>query len=258
MIKITKKSYAKVNIFLKIVAKRDTYHELVSRFVRVENLYDIVSFKRQECDSFTLLGNFGCETQSNIIYKAYLSLCTISPKVEAYFKNHKVMVEKNIPEFAGLGGGSSNAATFMNMVNEVCQLNISKKELAKIGASIGADVPFFIYDVQSANVQGIGEIVEPFDEIVPCIQTFTPNIQCNTGAIFKSFRKKFYKEVSKREAHKLLSMKTIDILNEYSMEEANDLYEPAFDNYVDLKPENYALPQKTFFSGSGSSFFYIS
>lgn len=252
-----KNSYAKVNIFLKIAGKRDGYHELVSRFVRVHNLFDTVRFEKGDFDQFTLEGDFGCETKQNTIYKAYLKLCEISSKVQELFGNYKVIVEKNIPEFAGLGGGSSNCATFMIMVNEISRLGLNKDELSKIGETIGADVPFFIYEYDSANVTGIGEIVKPFDEEVLDIETFTPDIKCDTGKIFKAFREKFYKEVSKEEAEKLLNMKSIDILNTLTREEANDLYAPAHDIYPELEPATYNLKPATFFSGSGSSFFYI-
>jgi len=254
---MTKKSYAKVNIFLKIAGKRDSYHELVSRFVRVHSLYDTISFKEGSFNEFTLEGNFGCETNSNTIYKAYLKLCNISLKVEEFFKTTKVVVDKNIPEFAGLGGGSSNCATFINMVNESCKLHLSKDELSKIGGSIGADVPFFIYEYDSANVTGIGEIVKPFNEEVLDIVTFTPKIKCNTGKIFTTFRDKFYKEISDEEAKKLLLMKSCEILKVLDIKSANDLYEAALDNYPELTPQNYALPANSFFSGSGSSFFYL-
>ena len=191
---MTKKSYAKVNIFLKIAGKRDNYHELVSRFVLVKNLFDTISFEKKNCKEFTLEGDFGCTTQQNTIYKAYQKLVQIDKKVEDYFKNHKVIVDKNIPEFAGLGGGSSNCATFINMVNDICDLKLSKDELSQIGATIGADVPFFIYEYNSANVTGIGEIVEKFEEDELSIKTITPKIMCNTGAIFTAFRKDYYKD----------------------------------------------------------------
>ncbi len=259
---MTKRSYAKVNIFLKIAGRRDNYHELVSRFVRVKDLYDLISFEKSICNEFTLIGNFGCKTKQNTIYKAYKYLSEYSGKVRELFKNYKVLVDKNIPEFAGLGGGSSNCATFMIMVNEMCNLDLSKDELVKIGVKIGADVPFFIYELDSANVTGIGEIVKKFDEEVLDIEVFTPKIKCDTGAIFKSFRDKFYKEIKDDEAKRLLSMKSIDILYELSTEEANDLYLPA----VNCEPElAVCIPTQEsgnegydwYFSGSGSSFFRI-
>lgn len=250
-----KKSYAKVNIFLKITGRRNDYHEIVSRFVRVKNLFDVVSFQNHTCKEFILEGDFGCEIKQNTIYKAYLKLCEISSIVEEYFKNYKVVVNKKIPEFAGLGGGSSNAATFILMVNDLCKLDLDKNEMAKIGAKIGADVPFFIYEYDSANVTGIGEIVNKFEEEVLDIETFTPNIKCNTAAIFREFRNKFYKETSVDESNKLLQMKSCDILDIYNKPEmANDLYLPACSVCNDLKM--YEQP-KTFFSGSGSSFFRI-
>lgn len=254
---MTKKSYAKVNIFLKIAGKRDNYHELVSRFVRVKNLFDTITFEKGDFKEFILEGDFGCTTQQNTIYKAYLKLSAISYKVEELFMSYKVIVDKHIPEFAGLGGGSSNCATFMLMVNEMCSLGLSKDILSEIAVTIGADVPFFIYEYDSANVTGIGEIVKPFDEEVLDIKTFTPKVACNTRLIFKSFRENHYKEISMEDSKKLLKMKSKDIYNSMSKNEANDLYQPALENYSELIPKNYSLPINCYFSGSGSSFFYI-
>jgi len=254
---MTKKSHAKVNIFLKISGKRDNYHELVSRFVKVQNLYDVINFEKGVFDQFTLEGDFGCTTEQNTIYKAYEKLSLISSKVKDFFKTSKVTVEKNIPEFAGLGGGSSNCATFMLMVNEVCSLGLSKGQLCNIAITIGADVPFFVYEYNSANVTGIGEIVKPFEEELLNIQTFTPNVECNTGLIFKSFRDTHYKEISEEESVKILNMKSIDVYNTMTIDEANDLYKPALENYSELTAKNYSLPSRSYFSGSGSSFFYI-
>ena len=254
---ISKKSYAKVNIFLKIVGVRDGFHLLASRFCRVKNLYDVVEFQSGNFDNFTLEGNFGCTIQQNTIYKAYLKLIELNPSVEQYFKTHKVVVNKVIPEFAGLGGGSSNCATFIFMVNDVCSLNLSKDELSKIGASIGADVPFFIYEYDSANVSGIGEIVKEFKEDTLDIHTFTPSIECNTGAIFKEFRKNFYKECSIEDVNRLFETKSIEIYNSIDINEANDLYAPALSLNDNLNPKNLGLDNESFFSGSGSSFFTI-
>jgi len=247
------KSYAKVNIFLKIADRRDTYHELVSRFVRVHNLYDCMSFVKTNKKAFNIIGNFGCKLESNTVYKAY-NLLKNYKNVENFFKIYSVKVDKNIPEFAGLGGGSSNAATFLIMVNKYCKLDLSKDELCKIAVQIGADVPFFVYEYNSANVRGIGEIVEKFDDDILDIDIITPKIKCDTGLIFKEFREKFYKQISKEDAKRLLSMNSLDILKEFNIYEANDLYEPA----ITTKPELKAYAKKNwYFSGSGSSFFKV-
>ena len=253
-----KRSYAKVNIFLKIAGKRGDYHELVSRFVIVKSLYDTVELVEDHPGKFTLIGNFGCKLEKNTIYKAYKALRALSPKTDELFKRYSLKVDKRIPEFAGLGGGSSNAAAVLNIINEACKLGLDKDELAKIGANIGADVPFFVYGYNSANVTGIGEIVKKFDEEELDIKTFTPDIKCDTGEIFKVFREKFYKEISDEEAAKLMNMKSRDILKELNIQEANDLYLPAQYIYDELKNPSLITHQTSpFFSGSGSSFFWL-
>ena len=250
---MTKKSYSKVNIFLKIVGLRDNYHLIASRFVRVKNLFDTISFIKKDVDNFSIEGNFSCVLEKNTVYKAYKELEKFD-EVKEFFKKNIVKIDKNIPEFAGLGGGSSNCATFLNMVNIACNLNLSKEELAKIGSNIGADVPFFVYEFDSANVSGIGEIVEEFKEESLNIEVITPKIACDTGKIYKNFREKFYKELNKDEVKELFVTNSKDILKKFSINEANDLYFPALDLNSDLKKFE---KDNWFFSGSGSSFFKI-
>ena len=250
---MTKKSYSKVNIFLKIVGLRDNYHLIASRFVRVKNLFDTISFIKKDVDNFSIEGNFSCVLEKNTVYKAYKELEKFD-EVKEFFKKNIVKIDKNIPEFAGLGGGSSNCATFLNMVNQACNLNLSKEELAKIGSNIGADVPFFVYEFDSANVSGIGEIVEEFNEESLNIEVITPKIACDTGKIYKNFREKFYKELNKDEVKELFVTNSKDILKKFSINEANDLYFSALDLNQDLKKFE---KDNWFFSGSGSSFFKI-
>ncbi|MGJ0456165.1 4-(cytidine 5'-diphospho)-2-C-methyl-D-erythritol kinase [Aliarcobacter cryaerophilus] len=250
---MTKKSYSKVNIFLKIVGLRDNYHLIASRFVRVKNLFDTISFIKKDVDNFLIEGNFSCILEKNTVYKAYKELEKFD-EVKEFFKKNIVKIDKNIPEFAGLGGGSSNCATFLNMVNQACNLNLSKEELAKIGSNIGADVPFFVYEFDSANVSGIGEIVEEFKEESLNIEVITPKIACDTGKIYKNFREKFYKELNKDEVKELFVTNSKDILKKFSINEANDLYFSALDLNQDLKKFE---KDNWFFSGSGSSFFKI-
>ena len=140
------------------------------------------------------------------------------------------------------------------MANRYCNLNLSKDELCEIAVNIGADVPFFVYEYDSANVTGIGEIVEKFDEELLDIDTITPKIKCNTGEIFKVFRESFYKQISDKEANKLLEMKSTEILNNFDIKEANDLFEPAISVYPELKEYT---KNGWYFSGSGSSFFKV-
>jgi len=258
----TYKAYAKVNIFLKITGKRQQYHEIISRFMKVENLYDELSFVPKEkldakANTFTILGDFSCETEQNTIYKAYFALkeATQSQKLEQLMQTHAIEVKKNIPAFAGLGGGSSDAATYLKMCNEVLHLNLSLNELAMIGLQVGADVPFFIYGYSSANVSGIGEIVEEFQEELLEIETYTPSIQISTPLVYKIYREDFYNPIDGFQTQELKQILSQDALKTMSPSQANDLFEPALRAYKELK-NHYKSGYH--FSGSGSSFFRVS
>ncbi len=249
------KSHAKVNIFLKMLGTRGDYHTLTSRFMRVDALYDTLTFQKKvkADDSFTLIGDFGCSIEKNTIYKAFSLLSYASPAIKNFFYEHKVLVEKNIPEFAGLGGGSSNAAAFLRLSNRLLNLKHSPETLASIGAKIGADVPFFVYDYSSANVSGIGEIVEPFEEEILPIETFTPEILCDTAKVYQQFRANYIKDIDTTKAKTLAVESSENLLERYDALFLNDLFAPALDIYPDLN----AYHDNNFFSGSGSTFFRI-
>jgi len=253
------KAPAKVNIFLKITGSRGNYHTLRSRFLRVENLYDTLTFiKRDNSGNNNNDLILECNVEllgKNTVSVAYELLAEKFDIVKKFFKSHKVTLDKKIPHGAGLGGGSSDAAAFLNLCNEVCELNLSSNELAKIGEKIGADVPFFVYNYQSANVEGIGEIVTPFEENPPKLELFTPNIHCNTVTVFKTFRKEFFHITTDKDSGaKWLDIDSTTLLKEQNIESLNDLFPAALKAYPELK--TYAK-QDYFFSGSGSTFFKL-
>jgi len=251
------KSHAKVNIFLKMLGTRDAYHALTSRFMRVETLFDTLSFERKPDNSkeFVLEGDFGCQLHQNTIYKAFTALLKENPnrKISNFFDEYKVVVEKKIPEFAGLGGGSSNAAAFLRLTNRTLNLGHSSDKLANIGANIGADVPFFVYDYPSANVSGIGEVVRPFDEETLDIETFTPDVLCHTGKVYQRFREGYLKDIDIKSALALENLSSKELMEKYDALFLNDLFAPALDIYPTL--ETYH--DNNFFSGSGSTFFKV-
>lgn len=251
------KAHAKVNIFLKITGHKEGYHTLLSRFMRVEDLYDTIAFVPQECESFTIEGCEDIPLESNTIYKAYKALNAHTGDLDIlnFFYKHKVVVTKRIPSQAGLGGGSSDAAAFMRMVKEVCNLMISTEELAQLGSTIGADLPFFIYDYPSANVSGFGEIVEPFEEEPLGLELFTPDIGCNTALVYKTFKIHLLDKIKlsafigwDKIDSKTLLQRIADPM------ELNDLYKAAIIAYPELKN---AAKEGWFFSGSGSTFFKL-
>ena len=249
------KAYAKVNIFLKVTGMRNNYHEIISRFVRVKNLYDELSFiPRTKSDEFTIIGDFSCKTEQNTIYKAYLALkeASNSNSLDKFMQIHSIKVDKNIPAFAGLGGGSSDSATYLKMCNEILNLGFSVDDLAEIGLKVGADVPFFVYEYDSANVSGIGEKVEEFKEEILDFEIYTPKIEISTPKVYKSYRENFYAPIDNMMIKKLKNTTSKEILQSMSAEEANDLFKPALLEYKDLKRH---YKNGYYFSGSGSSFF---
>lgn len=245
------KSYAKINVFLKIVGTRGVYHEIFSRFVRFDGLFDELSF--ESSDKFSLESNV--KIDQNIILKAKneLEKAGFKNELDDFFKNHKIVLYKNIPMGGGLGGGSSNAATFLKLANSELNLKISVDSLAKIGARVGSDVPFFIYDFIAANVSGIGEIVEEFGDEVPNLELFYSDIFCSTPEIYAEFRNSFIQNINLDMANKFLNLKSNELLRSFRNYELNDLFLPCTKLYKNLSKKS----EGRFLSGSGSTMFGV-
>lgn len=150
---------AKINLSLRILGKRpDGFHEIESLMVplRSNDLGDILHF--EAADSYSL----HCENaeiptdEFNLVSRAVRVFEQSSGKTCSW----KISIEKHIPHGAGLGGGSSDAATTLLALNELEDAGFSRPELAQMGASFGSDVPFFVYE-QACMVRGRGELVEP-------------------------------------------------------------------------------------------------
>lgn len=245
------KSFAKINVFLKVVGTRGNYHEILSRFVLCEQLFDEIYFEKSnsfaiECDNK--------EIKENIIQKAIdeLKRAGFSNELDEFFSSHKIIINKQIPIGAGLGGGSSNAATFLLMVNDELNLNIKRENLMQIASKIGADVTFFVSGYKAANVSGIGEIIEEFDDEVPNLNIFTPNVFCSTPMVYQEFRSNFLQYIDVNAAKKMQNLKSAELLEIYKNEELNDLFAPCFKLY----PQMNEFRDK-FLSGSGSSVFSV-
>lgn len=253
----TIQAHAKVNIFLKITGHQKGYHTLLSRFVRVEHLYDTIEFVPEACHTFTIEGCGDVPLEKNTIYKAYKALNAYTGDLDIlnFFYTHKVVVTKRIPTQAGLGGGSSDAAAFMRLVTRTCNLLLSTETLAQIGSTIGADIPFFIYNYPAANVSGFGEIIEPFVEPTLDIEIYTPKLGCNTQKVYHTFKTHLLKDIQLCSFvgwDKLDSKTLVEMINDPSI--LNDLYAAASIAYPSLQD---LAPKGWFFSGSGSTFFKI-
>ena len=200
---ITRLSPAKINLFLHITGKRaDGYHDLQTVFRLLDwgdYLHFLVSDKVAVIDSTLdisclckqLLTLVGADTitssiDDNLIFKAARALlaATIdSSKLPAQLPLVQVTLDKHLPMGAGLGGGSSNAATTLIVLNEIWQLNLTQNELIKIGAKVGADVPIFIFG-QDAIAMGIGEELTAIDLPEQQYLILTPAEHVNTTEIF--------------------------------------------------------------------------
>ncbi len=244
------KAHAKVSIFLKITGDKDGCLTQRSRVIRVEELYDTISFVPCQCKGFTIEGCDDIPIESNTIYKAYQALKTFTADtdIEDFFHEHKVVVTKRIASHTGLGGSSSDAAAFMHLLKEVCNLILSSDELAKIGSTIGPDVAFFICNYPSANVSGFGEIVEPFEEETLNLELYTPNIEYDKRLVYKTFKENLFDNIS------LSSVKGWEELDSTSIIERisdpvilNDLYAASLLAYPELEKEER---EGWFFSGS--------
>lgn len=145
-------SPAKLNLFLHITGRRDDgYHELQSIFQLID-LYDWLEFSQTATPEISIDGLNSVDLEQNLIFKATQIL---KPYATAY-SGLNIRIEKNIPMGAGLGGGSSNAATTLIVVNQLWQCGLSIEQLAELGLKLGADVPVFVHG-RNAWAEGIGE-----------------------------------------------------------------------------------------------------
>ncbi len=158
---ITLKAPCKINLSLDITAKRsDGYHELESVFQTL-SIFDDITVKSAEL-GIKITSNIADipVDESNTCFKA-ARLFFEKTQINAGAEIH---IEKRIPSQAGLGGGSADAAYVLKALNALHGLPLSDDELCKIGAMVGADVPFFICG-GTVYVSGIGEILKPISQI---------------------------------------------------------------------------------------------
>ena len=153
------RSFAKINLCLNVVKKRDDgFHELDMVMLPIE-LHDSlqVSVLYNSYDSYVTCDHIELkEAKYNLINK------TIAEMKKRYGikQNFNVVVHKEIPICAGLGGGSSNAAATIKAIEHLAKLKLSPDEELDLGRSLGADVPFCLTN-KAARVQGIGEYIRP-------------------------------------------------------------------------------------------------
>ena len=252
------KSFAKINISLRVVSKRsDGYHELDSVMVPIE-LHDsiIISTLKDSGDNFVTVDDF-----SNGLIHYNLASAGINALAKKYGFSTKfrVYIHKVIPMQAGLGGGSSNAAFTMKAVNSMLKLNATDEEIIELASPLGADIPFFVKCVP-ARCKGIGEIMEPIEiKNNYSVLIVKPTSGCSTKEVFAIADKKEYKPVDIDTVVKALKNGDDDLL---ATAVGNSLEEAATSLVPEIKQIKDTLLASGFkivlMSGSGSTVFALS
>lgn len=254
------KSYAKINIGLRIINKReDNFHNIETIFYPV-NLYDEIEISlkpaTKDCNTvlITVDKYYVPADKSNVCYKM----------IESFFKHFNItdcyrielLIRKNIPVSGGMGGGSSDAATVLKYLIKYFNVNIKehREDILKIALSVGSDVPFFLVN-KPCLATGRGEklIILPEFKIDYRILLVNPNVSVSTKWAYENYKLSNY-EFKKTE---LTYVKTFD-LSEKNIY-INDFESVVFGRYKELgEIKKYLLNNGAVFSslsGSGATMY---
>ena len=249
---MNRKCFAKINLTLDSLYKRDdSYHEIDTIMARI-SLFDELEIIPNDRGIFNYSSNLEtiCPVEDNLIYKAWeiLKEKIENPGVDVYLK-------KNIPLAAGLAGGSTDAAEMIKGLNELWNLNLSKKQMMEIGKKLGADIPFFFED-SPARAKGIGEILFPFENNLDMkILLVNDGTEISSAEVYKKLRdfghveNDLIVEKLKKGDHSAIF---------YFENVMEDVVTDMYPHLLDLKYEflDYGA-EVTLISGSGASIFGI-
>ena len=194
-------SYAKINLYLKIGRKLSSgYHNIQGVMQRIE-LSDSISIEPISEDKIIVeCTNKEIENENNLAYKAALLL----KKRFRTRQGVRIYIEKNIPIEAGLGGGSSDAATALLNLNKLWGLKLKEKQLIELAAQIGSDVPFFIEE-NAALVEGIGDKIKRIKKSFSInIVLINPGFRISTKWAYAAFDKQKPKIKTKADIKNLI------------------------------------------------------
>ena len=189
---ITRKAYAKINLGLDVIGKRDDGYHLVRMIMQNVDLYDTLTFEDNDTGKINLKAS--AETipvdDSNLICKVAHQL----QKEYGVTKGADIFLEKRIPVAAGMAGGSTDGAAAYMALNELWNLGLDKEQLCKLAVKLGADIPYCIVG-GTALSEGIGEVLTPLKDMPHCYLVIAkPAIAVSTGWV--------YTELDSREIQK--------------------------------------------------------
>lgn len=184
--KVIVKAYAKINLMLDIVSRRnDGYHDLFMIMQSV-GIFDTVFVERVNGNKITISSNVDDIPldERNIAYKAADAFFEANEITDTGIKIHII---KRIPHAAGLAGGSADGAAVISALNQLYKTDLTDEELCKIGVKVGADVPFCITGGTLLS-QGIGDVLNKVKPLKKCfILLAKPDYSVNTGYAYSQF-----------------------------------------------------------------------
>jgi 4-diphosphocytidyl-2-C-methyl-D-erythritol kinase len=258
---------AKINLCLEALGKRDDgYHEIAT-LMQTVTLFDRMTVEAVDGpDALTVRGSESAgvpDDHSNLALKAADRL----REKTGVKKGAKILLEKSIPHGAGLGGGSSNAAATLAVLNRLWETGLPHSELAEIAAGIGSDVPFFLSG-GLALAEGRGEKIARLPQVSPSLYfvLIVPPLHVSTAAVYNKLKTclTFSKQSSKLkrlsgvEARGRSQTPTADMAEVIGI---NDLQGAAFQIYPQLAATWKVLEKLSFnargMSGSGSCLYGV-
>ena len=254
MDELTRQSPAKINLALRVVARRPGgYHELESLVARIA-LCDTINVARRDDGQLTL----ACDEPGVPTDEQNLAMRAARVLADAAGVDEGVHIEihKRIPAGAGLGGGSSNAATTLMLLNELWGLNLDRNQLTPLAAKVGSDVPLFLHG-PLCIMRGRGEQIEDVAQALRAqALLFLPELHCATGAVYDAWDReaRTFDRPPLGELVRLFQTPT-----ELAAGLFNDLEEPACAAYPQLGAVARHLrercPLPVHMTGSGAAFF---
>lgn len=173
---------AKLNLFLQITGKReDGYHNLQTVFQFLDSADRLRFVVRDDSKIIRKTDNEGVKAEDDLVIKAARAL----QKATASEKGADIYLQKLLPIGGGVGGGSSDAATTLLVLNHLWETGLGLDALAEIGLSLGADVAVFIHG-HAAFAQGVGEQLEAISPLEHWYLIVQPEIHVSTAEIFSN------------------------------------------------------------------------
>ena len=246
---------AKVNLSLRVVGKRRDGYHLIDTIIAPVSLYDEIEIARARPRAKLSVACDDPKVPSGEKNLAYKAAALLLGKDAAKYPS-AIHIKKRIPAGAGLGGGSSDAAAVLVGLNRLLKLKKNRRQLLRLAAKIGADVPFFVLG-RPARARGIGERLKPLKSARRLWLVIAyPGFPVSTSWAYHSLSFKLTKNIVKTSLNR-----HVWPLRGSAIELVNDLEMPVFRRYPKVARLKRKLAEAgaagTLMSGSGSSVFGI-